>query len=180
MLAALSLLGGCSSNTTSYSEGSGALTTTGGDEITYQSVRCIYRQSTGSDDTLSLQIQYLDTPDTVAFALYIDDPKPAHPFRATPGELVEREWAFEAAFDGTMYSAGLYGTQATLELDALPAPSTLAPGATVRLHGRLDITDVSLSPPPLPGGPPGTPLQLAASSVPVDCEASYQESEVLD
>jgi hypothetical protein len=155
MLAALSLLGGCSSTTSSSpSESGGALTTTDGVEIPYESVRCIYRQNTGSDDTLSLQIQYLDTPDTVAFALYINDPTPAHPFRATPGELVEREWGFEAALDGTMYQVGLYGTQATLSLDTLPAPSTLVDGAAVRLHGRLDIGAVALSGPTLPGGPP--------------------------
>ncbi|HEX2875238.1 MAG TPA: hypothetical protein VHP33_28500 [Polyangiaceae bacterium] len=180
LLAATSLLGGCSSDTTSDAEDHGALTTAGGVEIPYQSVRCIYRQNTGSNDTLSLQLQYLDTPDTVAFALYINDPKPARPFRATPGEAVELEWGFEAALDGTMYTAGLNGGQATLSLDALPAPSTLVPGETVRLHGRLDINDVSLSSPSIPGGSAGTPLELAASSVPVDCEASYQESMVFD
>jgi hypothetical protein len=60
--------------------------TADGVEIAYQSTRCIYRQGTGANTTLSLQIQYLDSPDTVAFAFYIDDPPPAHPFRATPSE----------------------------------------------------------------------------------------------
>ena len=177
---ALALLGGCSSSTTSEAQDKAPLVTADGVEISYQSVRCIYRQSKGADDTLSLQIQYLDTPDTVAFALYMDDPKPARPFRDAPGELVEREWGFEAALDGTMYTAGLYGTQATLSLDNLPAPSSLVPGEVVRLHGRLDISDVSLSSPSIPGGPPGKGLDLTASSIPVDCEASYQESMVLD
>lgn len=178
MLAALSLLGGCSSNTTSNPEDRQPLITADGVEIDYQAVRCIYRQSTGSSSTLSLQIQYLDTPDTVAFALYVDDPAPARPFRATPGE--PHVWNFEAAVDGTMYSSDLASTEATLSLDALPAPSTLVPGTTVRLHGRLDIGAVSLSGPALSGGPPGAPLELAGGSVPIDCEASYQESQVFD
>lgn len=178
MLAALSLLGGCSSTTSSSpSESGGALTTTDGVEIPYQSVRCIYRQNTGSDDTVSLQIQYLDTPDTVAFALYVDNPKPARPFNASPSEATH--WNFEAAVDGKMYSYAAFGTELTLHLDALPATSTLEPGHTVRLHGSLDIGAFSL-PSSLVGGPAAYPLELAAGSVPVDCEASYDESIVLD
>lgn len=152
--------------------------TVDGVEISYQSVSCLYSQSTGADNTLSLQIQYLDTPDTVAFALYIDDPKPAHPYRATPSDV--GACTFEAALEGKMYGRVLQAAEVTLSLDTLPAPSTLTPGEIVRLHGALDISALSLPPQPDPGEAPPAPLKLAAASVPIDCEASYQESIVLN
>jgi hypothetical protein len=165
----------CSGKHTRHPDSSEVLMTADGDEIAYQSTRCLYQQSTGADDTLSLQLQYLDTPNSVAFALYIDDPRPARPFRATPGEV--GACTLEVAFDGTMYSTALRGTELALNLDALPAPATLTPGDTVRLRGTLKLDALSL---PVSGDSAAAPLDLAAGSVPLDCEASYDESIVLD
>jgi hypothetical protein len=152
--------------------------TADGVEIAYQSTRCIYRQGTGANTTLSLQIQYLDSPDTVAFALYIDDPAPAHPFRATPREA--GAWTLEVALDGQMYGNVLQGPEVTLSLDTLPAPSTLTPGQTFPLHGELAISALSLPRQPDPGPAATAPLALAGGSVPLDCEASYDESLSLE
>ena len=182
ILCAAASLAGCSddddSGTDLGPEVGPVLTTTDGAVIAARSLRCIYRQSTGADNTLSLQLQYLDSPDTVAFALYVDDPVPATPFAAAAGG--QGRYSFEAFSDGVGYRDALGDGEVELQLDDLPSPSTLSDGDVVPLEGTLLIDGFSLPERSASGDAGGGTLDLAPTSVDVSCEAVFRLVEVFE
>lgn len=146
-----------------------------GAEIVPESLRCIYRQATGASDELSLQLQYLSSPGRVAFAAYLTNPVPATPFVATPRDVDELIFeAFSGPASGNR--AELTGAELSVQLDELPPPSSLSAGDVVALHGQIALTDFAL-----PATKEGeSPLQIVAAAVGIDCEATFQLSQVLD
>ena len=154
------------------------LVTTDGTTLPARSLRCIYRQSTGADNTLSLQLQYLDSPDTVAFALYVDDPVPATPFAVTAGR--QGSYSFEAFSDGVGYRDALSDGEVELRLDDLPSPSILSDGDVVPLEGTVLIDGFSLPETSGSGDVGGGALDLAPGSVDVSCDAVFQLVEVFE
>ena len=183
-LVAAALLAGCSEDADTEEDAGidpGAdltLTTTDGTDIAARSLRCIYRQSTGADNTLSLQLQYLDSPDTVAFALYVDDPVPATPFAVAAGG--QGRYSFEAFSDGVGYRDALSDGEVELRLDDLPSPSTLSDGDVVPLEGTVLIDGFSLPERPASGDVGDGALNLAPGSVDVSCDAVFRLAEVFE
>jgi hypothetical protein len=157
--------------------GGTSLRTSDGTEITSEALRCIYRQDVGASQNLSLQLQYISEPDSVAFAAYIDNPVPATPFVARPQDV--GRLSFEVVLGQARYQLDLTHEEIAVHLDELPPPSSLNPEETVRLRGRLEVTAFSL-PRAWSEGDAADSLKLAAGFVSIDCEAVFQESEVLD
>ena len=184
LLGAVAFLAGCADDADDgpgTDIGPGAdmtLTTTDGTMIPAESLQCIYRQGTGADNTLSLQLQYLDSPDSVAFALYVDDPVPATPFAAAAGQ--QGRYSFEAFSDGVGYRDELGDGEVELRLDDLPSPSTLSDGDVVRLDGVLLVGRFSLPERPASGEAGTGALGLAPTEVDVGCDAVFQLVEVFE
>jgi hypothetical protein len=148
-----------------------------GGQIPSQGLRCGYRQNTGADDSLDLQLQYLSAPNAVAFSAYITDPVPAKPFVATPRDV--KRFDFEAVAGGN-YSAKLQEAEITLRLDDLPAPSSLEDRKVVHLHGTLEITAFSLPARTTAEGSDAGTLDLAPATVAVDCMPGFFLNPVLN
>lgn len=146
-----------------------------GTVITSESLGCSYRQSTGSSDELDLQLQYLSAPDSVAFAVYLTDPRPAKPFAATPREV--KRFDFEAFVEKELYRSDRDLKGITVHLDELPPPSSLKPGDTVQLRGYLELEDLTLS---AISGEGDSTVQILAGAVAIDCDAKFQEVQVLN
>jgi len=185
----LAFAAGCSSdddespgtvaNDPSPGEASGAaLMSADGREILSTDLACIYRQSRGADESLSLQMQFLDSPDTIAFALYVDDPVPATPFTAVAGE--QGRFSFEAFVDDVRYQDELANNELMLELEELPAPSTLSDGEMVSLRGALTMDPLSLAERASTGDAGDRTLALAANRIEIDCEAPFQLSDAVN
>ena len=164
------------------------LNTADGDTIDAASLDCIYRQDTGASDTLNLQLQYLESPNNVAFALYVEDAVPAVPFVASAGQ--QGRFVFEAFRGGTAYQEELSNAELEIQLDALPSPSTLSDGDVVPLRGTLQIVPFTLAEAASSGSAdretasqeagPNADLALENSTIDINCEAVYQLAEVVN
>lgn len=174
------MVGACSQDTDAKMSTPAATTTLklgDGVEITPESLRCLYRQSTGARDELSLQLQYLSAPNHVAFAVYMTNPAPAKPFVATPGDV--DSFTFEAFVDATSgYRSDLEQAEIAVHLDELPQPSALSPGDPVQLHGQLELAEFTM--PAVGDDASEATLHVPAGSVAVDCEATFQRAQVLN
>ncbi len=155
-----------------------SLMTADGTEIPSKSLSCIYRQSTGADDALSLQLQYTDAPGSVAFAAYLEDPIPAEPFAVSAGQ--QGRFDFEVFLAGVGYGSELSGGEVEVRLDSLPSPAALTDGDRVVLQGSLLINQFSLPEKAAVGETATGVLDLASGSVDIDCETTYQSVEVLN
>ena len=180
LLAVTTLLLGCSADNDSNNDAGvepplelpTSLTALDGTTIESESLSCTYRQSFGASDLLELQLQYLDTPTTVSFALYLSEPEPSEPFSATAGQ--QGSFSFEVFQDGVNYSAELVNSEIEVQLDALPAPGSLSDGEVVSLNGRLLISQFSLLERVFTGEAGTRVLDLAAGTVGIDCETEFQ------
>lgn len=108
--------------------------------VEFERLRCIYRQTTGAVEDLELQLQWLATETTVAYALYTDGLTPATPFSVDAGDT-SRSFRFEVFIEGAGYSDSLSDGEIGIELSSLPAPATLVDGETVELDGALVVKE---------------------------------------
>lgn len=146
-----------------------------GTSIQAQSMSCYYRQSTGAVDALELQLQFLDTPDTVAFAVYVPSVTPATPYSADAAGA-----DFELFTAGTGYRKALESGEVTVALGALPDPSTLSEGQPVQLNGSLEFAQLTVPEVSALGEVGQGSAEIAAGSVAFSCTATFQVSEVVD
>ena len=180
----LVLISGCSDNpdiNTGDITGSTmnlSLMTTSGTEIPSESLSCNYFQNTGADNTLSLELQYLESADRVSFALFISDPIPAMPFAASAGQ--QGQFDFEVFFDSVGYRDVLSNGEVEVRLDNLPSPSALSDGDTFMLEGSLLINQFNLEERAATGEAGSGALNLASGSVDIACEVTFQTANVIN
>ena len=155
-----------------------SLPTADGKEAVATSLRCIYRQATGADDTLSLQLQFLRHPDHVAFAVYVDDPRPATPYEGAAGQ--DSHFDFEAYADDVGYRSTLRRGEIVVHLDALPSPDELSDGQDISLRGRLDFNEFSVSETDAYGATGAGRLGVGPGKVPIVCTTSFSIDWVLN
>jgi len=177
------ILMGCSSNDGITPEADGdqlpslSLALLDGSEIPSESLKCIYRQSTGFDDALSLQFLYESAPNTLAFYLIVDDPIPATPYSALAGQQGRFEfWAYS---NEVGYRDTLANSEVELQLDSLPLPSELSEGDIIFLKGNILISEYSLIERPASGIPGTRLLPIAAQSLQIACEVEFQTAETV-
>lgn len=177
-------IAGCSSdsnnipNTEPFEELPTSLVTLDGTSIDSESLSCNYRQSFGASSLLELQLQYLDSPNSVAFALFISNPVPAEPYTAAAGE--QGSFSFEVFLEGVRYSDELDNSEVEVLLDSLPSPDNLSNGDAVTLSGSLIIEQFSLVERFFTNEMGSRVLELNAGSVGIDCVATYQLSETIN
>lgn len=151
-----------------------------GTEISSESLKCGFWQSIGSmgvDDQLFLSLQYLSGPNAVAFSLALDNPIPATPFSAIAGQ--QGMFTFFAYTSDVGYRDTLANSEIELQLASLPLPSDLSDGDIVPLEGRILVNEFSLIERPASGIAGTRQLLLATQTLDVDCEAQYQEAELV-
>lgn len=154
------------------------LPTADGNLVVAESVRCIYRQSVGSDDTLRLQLQFLGDPEHVAFGIYVDDPKPATPYRGGAGD--DSDFRFEAFANGVAYSSALRSTELVVHLDDLPSPGQLGEGQQLSLRGTLELTNFTVPEFSALGETGPGSLKIAPGTLPILCTARFETSQIVD
>lgn len=155
-----------------------ALMTADGAEIISESLRCIYSQNTGADSSLSLQLQYLESPGYVAFALYLSDPIPSAPFAVAAGQ--QGRFDFEVFAGGVGYRDDLVSGEVEVRLDDLPSPSSLSDGDNVVLEGVLLVNQFSLTERSATGESGAGLLNLASGSVEINCESKFRMVDVVN
>ena len=166
-----------SENEVTNPEMSPSLVTADGREIPSESLSCIYRESTGASDEVSLQLLYNSSPDTLAFYLIITDPVPAIPYTAAAGE--QGSFEFWTYLDNVGYRGTLSDGEVEVQLDSLPSPSSLSDGDVVELNGELVISSFSLSQRDATSETDGSFLDLAADQIDIDCSATFQRIETV-
>lgn len=167
--------GTTSTGTTSVGPAPEPLVLADGTSIQAQSMSCYYRQSTGASDDLELQLQFLDTPNTVAFAVYVSDVTPATPYSADAAGA-----DFELFTGGTGYRKVLESGEVTVALGALPEPSTLSRGQSVQLNGSLEFAQLTVPEVNALGEVGQGSAEIAPGSVAFSCTANFQISEVME
>jgi len=166
-----------SENEVTNPEMSPSLVTADGREIPSESLSCIYRESTGASDEVSLQLLYNSSPDTLAFYLIITDPVPAIPYTAAAGE--QGSFEFWTYLDNVGYRDTLSNGEVEVQLDSLPSPSSLSDGDVVELNGELVISSFSLNQRDATSETDGSFLDLAADRIDIDCSATFQRIETV-
>ena len=136
--------------------------------VDFSELRCIYRQITGAIDDLELQLQWLATPDTVAYALYMDRLEPATPFSVLAGDT-SASFRFEVFVDGAAYTDQFSNAEVGVELEALPDPDSLNDGDEVTLRGSLVTQEFILN----DRSPTVGSIIVAEQRVAIDCTTSF-------
>ena len=139
--------------------------------------RCSELPNKESDSTLTFGLQYLSAPNTVAFALYFENPIPASPFNVVAGQQGRVD--FEVVSGDARYSNMLSNSEVEVILEGLPSPSTLSDGDVLTLRGKLVLNQFTLPLDYAWGDVPDQELALMAGVVDVDCEAEYMMAEVV-
>lgn len=148
-----------------------------GNQVVYESMQCIYRQHTGADDGVSLQLQFLSAPNKIAFELILESPMPGSPFIALAGH--PGGFGFSVFNDDNLYGSILNDSEIILMIDDLPFPDSLKPGNTVHLRGSMELSQFSLPDAHEPNEESGTSLEVAAGIVEFDCKAKFQMVQVV-
>lgn len=136
-----------------------------------ESSGCIYRQEFGGRNTWLLQVQYLSSPNDVAFALYSENPTPATPFVVSTGQ--QGTFPFEVFMENNGFGDNLINDEITISLDDLPSPSALTDGNIVSFKGSLLVNQFTLPNMSVTDETDNMELVLVAGNVDINCAAVF-------